>query len=279
MEALWPRLAAPVVLALAAVWLAGGAAGQEAGSPWRPVPELSVWVGYSALREGGDAAGSSESRAGLRHVELAVRPTEASRVWARYDNGLTLDNVGLARSGRAAPAFHGGGLLAWGGRFITVAEAGWRNHPVDGGQPVVRGEQVVFLPHALLVKAGGWTGLRDGEGNEWVVHVGAGWLPAPGFLVEPVVFLAGDERSGDRERRLSLLARQQWAGGWELGGGVAGGRVDRTIGGRADLWEAYLLGHAPVVAGQRVHGLVRHGAMDGGDRTTVLAVGVTLGLR
>lgn len=65
------------------------------------IAELSVW--------GGDTSGGGD--AGLRMVELASWVTPQTRVWARYDDGLSLDNPVLARTGQNATTYFIGGCI------------------------------------------------------------------------------------------------------------------------------------------------------------------------
>jgi hypothetical protein len=239
----------------------------------------TLWGGYTTIAgAGGPATGGREDSWGIRLAEVAVWPTERLRLSAQYDNGLSQDESARLRAEPSAPAVYVGGMLGWGGRFLTRLEGGWRDQTHEASQRLIRGEQVVFLPSGVVAKAGGWVGLRPDTPDEWVAHLGVGWIPASGLLIEPVVFLARDERSGDRQQRLLVYGQHQPRAGWEIGTGVVYGSLERGGGAkRTPLWEAFVKAGAPVVAGQRMQALIRHERIDGQQNTTVLAVGLTLG--
>lgn len=94
--------------------------------------ELSVW--------GGTTSGGSD--AGLRVVELGSWITRGTRIWGRYDNGLSLDNPVLARTGANATTWSLGIQQQIGASFITLTEVGYRDLPASEYQEIYKIEGV-----------------------------------------------------------------------------------------------------------------------------------------
>lgn len=160
---------ARTIVAVACVVLASNALTAQA----RPMFEANVWGGYTAFADAANAPASSRAgEGGLRSAELSLWPTASVRVFARYDNTLSLDNLALIRAGRRLPLYRGGAQVDWAGRFTTVGHVSHRTLPGGIDQTMYGGEQVVFIPGGTALKAGGWIGPRSDNVTEWLAHAG-----------------------------------------------------------------------------------------------------------
>lgn len=184
--------------------------------------------GDATILGGVTTGGGEDARAGLRFVEVAVSPSERTRVWAQYDDTLSLDSSALSRAGTRAPAWYAGGLASYGGRWITRLEAGWRRLDGDVDQGIVRGEQVLVLGDSAL-KAGAWVGPREDDRVETILHAGASIGLGDRLSLEPTAFYARSGLEDEQELRVLLGATWRLRGGAEVGGGAAVGRFSSPV--------------------------------------------------
>lgn len=252
----------------------------DAGAASRPLVEASVWGGYTGFSgSGGPGTSSRSGEGGVRSVELAHWPSDRLRLFARFENTLSLDNLELIRAGRSVEQYSGGALFDWGGRFTTVAQAGHRRLPGDVSQTLVSAEQVLYLPGGAAVKAGGQAGPRDDGRTEWLVLAGTNVPVVSRLRLEPTVFLSGTGRAGESQWRALLVGEVALERGLRIGAGLAGGRnesADAAFTGR--VWDS----HARVTLGigdlHRVHLLLRHEEAAGARPLTTISAGVSVGL-
>jgi tetratricopeptide (TPR) repeat protein len=262
----------------------------------RPAIELSAWGGYSAFSGAATTlpapAGQRPSGdAGLRFAEVAWWPTPAMRLWAQYDNGLSLDDITFVHFGQRAPSYYVGGFVNYGGRYTTRLETGIRDLPAQHSRYLLRAEQVVDLPGSpVSLKVGGWMSLRTNTRTEWIGNASVDWRLSPSFHIEPTFFYARSSIPGASDQRMLLFGEYTFRSGWKLGTGIAGGRskLGAAAGAVPDaslvpgtatqrLWDAYVITEAPLGA-HRVHLLLRHQQVIHGAGLSVVALGLTLGL-
>ncbi|HEX6535662.1 MAG TPA: tetratricopeptide repeat protein [Gemmatimonadaceae bacterium] len=261
----------------------------------RPRVELSLWGGYTAFSGVNDtplARGNGDTgQFGVRFAEAAYWLRPNVRLWAQYENGLTLDNIAFVRAGETAPAYYLGGFVNYGaGRYTSRLEGGFRDLPGGVRQTLVRGEQVFDVTPSTVVKAGGWLGPRNDHRTEWLGYGAVGFQVAPRLRVEPTFFYSRSGFPGESQRRVLLYGEYAFRNGWKVGTGIAGGVSDlRTTPSilpgdpllpdgtdREKLWDAYVITEAPFGA-HRAHMLLRHQQILHGTGLTVVALGVTLG--
>jgi tetratricopeptide (TPR) repeat protein len=262
----------------------------------RPAVEVSAWGGYSAFSRTpatlpATAGTHPSGDVGLRFAEIAFWPTPRMRVWAQYDNGLTLDDITFVHFGETAPAYYVGGFLNYGGRYTTRLETGVRDLPGQSREHLVRAEQVIDLASTpVALKVGGWLGARAHAPTEWIANVAVDWRLSPSFHLEPTYFYARSDIPGAHDQRVLLFGEYTFENGWKLGTGLAGGvsqlgtaagtvpAESLTPGTTSQkLWDAFVLAEAPVGA-HRVHLLLRHQQVIHGAGLSVVALGLTLGL-
>lgn len=175
--------------------------------------EVSVWGGTTS--GGGDA--------GLRLVELASRITPHARIWAKYDNGLSLDNPVLARTGAAARTYYGGVLQQFGDNFLAVAEIGFRDLPAGQDQKVYKLEGT-YLSNLGGTKAGVQISPHSAGYTDRLFYAGQNFRLSKSLSFEPTLYLARTGASRDDEWRLVGYGNYQ-TDDFSLGLGIGGGKV------------------------------------------------------
>ena len=262
-----PRAAFAVTLAVLPVPTLGAQSS-------KPLVEAALWGSYSTFP---GAPGSDDAGAGLRTVELALWPSAQLRLFGRYDNSLSLDNLTLLRAGRRVPLWTGGALFNWGGRFTTVLHAGRRTLPGRIGQTLFGMEQVLYLDGGSALKAGGEAAPREDGRTEWMVHGGISIPAGPRFRLEPTLFYARSGLPGESQWR-GLLAGTLGVGrSAELAAGVAGGH-NRSFDGAftGAVWDSYARLSLALGGLNRLHLLARHERASGASNLTSIAAGLSL---
>lgn len=246
----------------------------------RPMIEANVWGGYTTFADAAGAPASTRAgEGGLRSAEVALWPTTALRVFARYDNTLSLDNLALIRAGRRLPLYRGGAQLDWAGRFTTVAHVPHRTLPGGIDQTMYGGEQVLFIPGGTALKAGGWVGPRSDNVTEWLAHAGVNVAAGRHLRLEPTLFIARSGIAGEQQWRALLAGETRLGSRLTLGGGVAGGRntsIDTRFNGTSASQFVRL--SARVGQLQSMHLLFNHETAPGANALTTIAAGVSLGV-
>lgn len=230
------------------------------------IAELSVW--------GGDTSGGGD--AGLRMVELASWVTPQTRVWARYDDGLSLDNPVLARTGQNATTYFIGGLHQFGDSFIGSAEFGYRDLPLGESQEVYKLEGV-YLSNLGATKLGGQLSPHSEGFTDQLIYAGHNFRVSDRLSFEPSVYLARTGATRDDEWRVVGYGEYN-TGDFSIGLGAGGGQVS-SINPAADGGVFTIYGNASARIGgwHRVHLNVAREETPLVDFTRVL-VGVTLRL-
>ena len=242
--------------------------------------EANVWGGYTAFA-GNDGVGASNrnGEGGLRSVELALWPTQKLRVFGRYDNTLSLDNLAMIRAGRRVPLYRAGAQVDWAGRFTTVGHISHRTLPGSIAQTMLGGEQVVFLPGGTALKAGGWVGPRSDNVTEWLTHAGVNIAAGTRARIEPTLFYGRSGIANEHQWRALLAGETRLSSRVTLGGGAAGGQntsIDPRLTGTASTQFVRL--STIVARGQALHLLVNHETAPGARSLTTMAAGVSLGV-
>jgi hypothetical protein len=254
------------------------AVAQQSGA-LRPVFEAHLWGGYSAFS--GTAPTQLGARAGeigLRSAELALWPTRSLRVFARYDNTLSLDNLALIQAGRRLPTYHGGAQVNWTSRATTVLDVAHRTLPGGIAQTMLGGEQVAFLRNGTALKLGGWVGPRSDQRTEWLAHAGVNLAAGHRLRLEPTLFLARSGVVNEQQWRALLAGEFPLTSRITVGGGAAVGHnhsVNARYTGAAQ--SNYLRLTTSLRGMQRVHLLVNRESAAGASTLTTVAAGLSLG--
>jgi tetratricopeptide (TPR) repeat protein len=244
-----------------------------------PKVELTSWLGVTWFDD--EERPRADANLGFRFVEVAIWPTTSSRIWFQYDNGLTLDNVVLSAGNRAVPAGYIGGFTNYGERreHTTRLELGWRSLPGSVGETLFRSEHVLSLQGRWAIKGGLWLGFRSDDRTEFIFHSGLTIPLGDRFELSPTFFYASNGMPNEKEWRALLSGEYRFENGWQLSGGLAGGQASTGyINDYRGISDRYLKVSAPVGRANRAHALFRTEFIGETDATTVLAVGVTIGL-
>ncbi len=266
---------APLWCALVVSALVAGRA--TAQSPRRFL-ELEAWGGYSAFSSPSQSPTSRKADGlGLRSMELALWPSGSLRLFGRYDNSLSLDNLTLLRTGRRIPTWSGGALANWGGHFTTVLRAGRRTLPGGVGQTLLGMEQVAYTRGGTALKAGAELGPRADHRTEWVAHAGINAAAGDRLRVEPVFFYSRSGLAGERQWRALLASELRLGQRSSIAAGLAGGRISGSPAGfNGTVWDGYARVSTALGALSRVHLLVRHERAPGSSPLTSVGLGLSL---
>jgi len=232
--------------------------------------ELDVWAGYSAT--------GGESRFALRNVQLSSQLSRKLRMYLRYDNSLTSDLAALVRTNQQAQAFSLGGVIGWNKTLTTRLEVGARFLPDHATQQLCSGEQIVFFPNGMLIKAGGFLGQSDQIANEWLAYAGFRVPVTQWYALEPYYFLSMVEAAPRQEHRFMLNNQLRSQYGYELNLGAFFGKASVPEGVTNDnIMGSYITAILPF--SQSVWGQLSFRWEDMPyDNLTVLAAGIKLRL-
>ena len=109
---------------------------------------------------GGVSIIEGESKAGLRFVQVSSQLSKQLQVAAKYDNSLSMDNLGLISRNRTIPYYAGSVYYKWNQQTATKLEAGFRNFSdakvnEASSESQFTLEQVLFLKRGKSLKFGG----------------------------------------------------------------------------------------------------------------------------
>lgn len=240
--------------------------GLHAAYDYPALAELSIW--------GGDTSGGGD--AGLRMVELASWVTPRTRIWARYDDGLTLDNPVLARSGANATTYSLGIHQEFAPGIIAIAEAGYRDLPAGENQEVFRLEGV-YVSEVGASKIGAQLSPHSAGYTDRLFYASQSFNLGDNFRVEPSIYFGTTGAARDDEWR-AVGYGEYSTGDWTLGLGAGLGQVSSVNPlAEGDIFTVF--GNASVRVGgwHRLHLSVTHEDAPLSQFTRVL-VGVTLRL-
>ncbi len=194
--------------------------------------DFDVLTGYSVT--------DGMSSFGLRTLQVSGRVNKSLRLFARFDNSLSLDLASLLRQNQEAQAITAGGVVKWNHRFTTRLDFGVRLLPDGVRQQVLSGEQVVFLPGNMALKVGGFLGLSNQQNNEWLTYVGVRVPVGKFYALEPYYFYARVENNPVPESRIMLNNQFRLPRGYELNLGAVYGKAGiRPESGSNDVRGAY----------------------------------------
>ncbi|MCC7244798.1 MAG: hypothetical protein IT269_03885, partial [Saprospiraceae bacterium] len=200
--------------------------------------ELDIWTGYSKTGEIGSF--------NLRTVQLSGQVAPKWRMFAKYDNSLTLDLASLVRTNQAAQAFALGAITPVSHQWTSRLEYGVRLLPSNITQHIFSTEQVWFLPGRYSLKGGGFFGAGRQVNREWLSYVSIRIPVTSGFSLEPYYFYSKVQDAPKAENRWMLNGQLKNPRGFEINLGALYGKagvsyevVDN------DIFGAYITGLAP----------------------------------
>ena len=159
--------------------------------------ELSVWGGMAKVED--------QQSWGLRTIEIAFQPYQKLRLWARYDNSLTLENLALIRNRSNADGYFIGASHQWNKRLLTKLEVGSRHlEELGGRQKLIQIEQLAYLRNQASLKVGYFTTQARSSEDTWTIYGGVGLPLLEGWTLEPVYYYTQPQHSNHHEHRAQL---------------------------------------------------------------------------
>ncbi len=191
--------------------------GLKAAYGYPALVELNVWGGYT----------SSTDESGLRLVELASSVRPDWRVWARYDNSLTLDNPALARSGVESETYSVGTLFNLNRDLLMSLEAGYRDLPENENQTIVKGE-LIYLIEDQSIKLGTQVSPSSEGYTDLLLFTEYGFPVSRRWRLAPAFFYSRTGEAKDQEYRGVIDAGYVSPDRWKLNLGGAVGAVNSS---------------------------------------------------
>lgn len=229
--------------------------------------ELSAW--------GGTASGGGD--AGLRLVELASWVDPSTRIWARFDNSLSLDNPALARQNLDARTYFGGALRKFGEHWFGLFEFGYRDLPENANQEIYKAEVTRAAANRAAKFGAQYSPHSDGFVDE-LVYAGYNFPVNERLRIEPSFFYANTGAANDDEWRGVAFAEYTAPERWTIGVGAGAGYISSTVPGTSGgVFVANALGSAPIGGFHTLYASVRYEASPFND-FIVTQIGVTLRL-
>lgn len=236
-----------------------------------PAPiDLSVTVGRTAFDQAGSGATVGIA---VRSVEATARPTGSLTLFGQYDNGIGIDTRALALNDQSVPTWRGGGLISWGGSFVTRAGGGARKLPGGTWERLAEVDQVVVVGPVGF--SAGWTGVFRGTApGEQAMRLGVNVAPALGWELGAAGHVR-DVDAGARGLTGVLTLTRTFDRAIDVMSGVAFGRAAGTGGDQNDVF-VHLVARPWSANGLTL--TLRRQFGDGVEPFTMLAAGVSLAL-
>lgn len=225
--------------------------------------DISVWYGTTS---GGDS--------GLRLVEGSGWINKQTKLFAIYDNSLSLDNPTLARDDEKAETYELGIFREFNKQWLGTASAGYRDLPNKEHQNVYKAEVARFIG-SNIVKLGAQVSPHSENFTDHVYHLAFGFPIADRWRLEPILYVSETGGTNDDEWRAVLNADYTSGAGWKLNLGAGFGDIDSEINGASgSVKVVHATGTIPV-GFHRLHVTARHEDSPTND-FTVLMVGFTV---
>lgn len=225
--------------------------------------DLAIWYGTTS---GGDS--------GVRLVEGSAWINKQTKVFAIYDNSLSLDNPTLARNDEKAETYELGLFREFNKQWLGTASIGYRDLPNKEHQNVYKAEVARFIG-AKIIKLGAQVSPHSEDFTDHVYHFGFGFPVTDQWRLEPILYISETGGTNDDEWRAVLNADYVSVDGWKLNLGAGYGDIDSAISGASGSVKVINATATIPVGFHRLHFTTRHEDSPTND-FTVLMVGFTL---
>ena len=238
------------------------AVGRVAALNATPKLEAGAWYGTT-----------SNADSGLRLVELGWWTGRDTRLSARYDDSLSLDNPAIVRRGESARTYTAGVHHALNDKLAVLVEAGVRQLP-DGDQNLYRAEVVLNnLPGKVTL--GAQTADHELGYDDRLYHLGIGIPFAEHWQVESNNYFSTVGVDKDDEWRSVLNLLYSADSGWNAMVGAGIGEVDREgLQNPESVRVAHAMFSMPVFGYHRLHLVLRNEDLPG-NSVNVAMLGFT----
>ena len=180
--------------------------------------DLIAWVGDT----------SNDGGSGLRELIAGYWFSTDTRIWARYDNSLSLDNPALARSGEKAETYYLGAFTSIHEHWRGVVELGTRDLPDDADQQIYKLEIINFNDRNVF-KLGGQVSPHSDNYTDDLIYSTYGFPVSDHWRLEPALFLSRSGLAEDKEWRAILFTEYASPSRWIAGFSAGGGRISSDI--------------------------------------------------
>lgn len=180
--------------------------------------DFIAWVGDT----------SNDGGSGLRELIAGYWFSNESRVWARYDNSLSLDNPSLARSGEKAETYYLGFFTSVREDWRGVIEIGTRDLPNNADQQIYKLEALNFNDRKVF-KLGGQLSPHSENYTDKLIYSSYGFPLGNGWRLEPALYLSSSGSIDDKEWRAILFTEYASPQRWNVGLTAGGGRISSDV--------------------------------------------------
>lgn len=194
-------------------------AGQEKARSMPAAFEVIAFAGNSVAKDA----------VALRTLEFGSWIDPSTRLWARYDNSLSLDNLALSRSGQEAKAYFIGARTELTSQWIGLAEIGTRDLPAGQHQEIYRVEATRLIKGGQRAFGALQISPHSSGYEDKLAYLGYGGSPARDWRLEGTLYLAQSGAARDDEYRLVGYAERAFPRRWTLGLGAGFGEVSSNV--------------------------------------------------
>ena len=220
---------------------------------------------------------SNGGASGLREVIVGYWIKEDFRLWARYDNSLSLDNPALARSGEDAKTYYIGALSHIHKQWQGSVEIGTRDLPNNADQEIYKVEAINIHQRDVL-KLGVQLSPHSEGFTDKLIYSTYGFPVNNKWRLEPSLYLSSSGAIDDKEWRAVLFGEyvdpERWSVGLSAGIGRIASDLDFAEG---SVFTSNILFSYPISQKNRLNLSVRYEDTPTIHFTTVL-IGVAIQL-
>lgn len=230
--------------------------------------DIVAWLGDTS--DGGDT--------GIREIILGYSLKNDLRVWARYDNSLSLDNPALVRSGADAETYYFGAQNKLTKNWLGNLEVGSRNLPNKAGQKIYKVEAINIKQNRHVFKLGGQLSPHSDNYTDKLIYSAYGFPVNNRWRLEPSVYLSSSGAIDDREIRAVVFGEYQDPGRWSFGVGAGVGRISSdNAAAEGSVVSKNILFSYPISQKNKLNLSARHENSPSNSYTTML-VGIAIQL-
>lgn len=171
---------------------------------------------------------SNGGASGLREVIVGYWIKDDIRLWARYDNSLSLDNPALARSGEDAKTFYIGALTHINKQWQGSVEIGTRDLPDNADQRIYKVE-AIHIDQLDVLKLGVQLSPHSAGFTDKLIYSSYGFPVNDKWRLEPSLFLSSSGAIDDKEWRAVLFGEYVDPDRWSVGLSAGAGRISSDL--------------------------------------------------